>query len=144
MDQMTVPCNRFDAANGMERSTSFGFTDNSWIAQSQGGHLEVSEGAAKNINLVRGLEVLSINQFGARTWHELVGEAVVGDPDGRVAAAAARLGNDIKAVVPTLRDAVSIPPPRVVYTRPSSCPNATTVTEEAVCDNPQLLKLLQY
>ena len=70
-----------------------GFTDNTWIVQSPGGRLEISDGAARHVNLVRGLEVMSSEQFGdPGTWSGLVSEALAGDPDGRVAAAAAGLG----------------------------------------------------
>ena len=53
----------------------------------------MSDGAARHVNLVRGFEVMSSERFGdPLAWRELVGEALAGDRDGRVAAAAARLG----------------------------------------------------
>ena len=83
----------WDAANGTERLMIVGFTDNTWIVRSSRGELEISEGAARHVNLVRGLEVISSEQFDdPRMWSELVSEALAGDPDGKVAAAAAGLG----------------------------------------------------
>ena len=83
----------WDAASGAERSMFVGFADNTWIVQSPGGQFYLSEGAAGNVNLVRGLEVMPSDRLGgALAWDELVREALAGDPDGRVAAAAAGLG----------------------------------------------------
>ena len=70
-----------------------GFADNTWIVQSPGGQFYRSEGAAVHVNLVRGLEVMPSDRLGgALAWDELVREALAGDPDGRVAAAAAGSG----------------------------------------------------
>ncbi len=64
-----------------------------WIVQSPGGQFYRSEGAAVHVNLVRGLEVMPSDRLGgALAWDELVREALAGDPDGRVAAAAAGPG----------------------------------------------------
>ena len=42
------------------------------------------------MNLVRGLEIMPSDRLGGPlAWDELVREALAGDPDGRVAAAAA-------------------------------------------------------
>ena len=53
----------WDAASGRERLKIVGFTDNAWIVQSPDGRLEISEGAARHLNLVRGLEVMSSEHF---------------------------------------------------------------------------------
>ena len=61
-----------------------------WIVQSPGGQFYRSESAAVNVNLVRGLEIMPSDRLGGPlAWDELVREALAGDPDGRVAAAAA-------------------------------------------------------
>ena len=75
---------------GGRLGTLIGFTDNTWIVQSPGGQFYRSEGAAVHVNLVRGLEVMPSDRLGgALAWDELAREALAGDPDGRVAAAAA-------------------------------------------------------
>ncbi len=82
-----------DAENGTERLMIVGFTDNAWIVRPSGGELELSEGAARHVNLVRGLEVMSSAQFDdPRIWSELVSAALAGGPDGKAAAAADGLG----------------------------------------------------
>ena len=62
-----------------------------WIVQSPGGQFYRSESAAVNVNLVRGFEALSVDDrvSDALFRPDLVREALAGDPDGRVAAAAA-------------------------------------------------------
>ena len=84
----------WDAASGAERSMFVGFTDNTWIVQSPGGQYYLSEGGARHLNLVRVLEALSVDDrvYDALFRPDLVREALAGDPDGRVAAAAAGLG----------------------------------------------------
>ena len=67
-----------------------GFADNTWIVLTPEGFFNASEGAAVHVNLVRGLEVMPSDRLGgALAWDELAREALAGDPDGRVAAAAA-------------------------------------------------------
>ena len=56
-----------------------------------GGFFNASEGGARHLNLVRGLEALSVDDrvYDALFRPDLVREALAGDPDGKVAAAAA-------------------------------------------------------
>ena len=54
------------------------------------GFFNASEGGARHLNLVRGLDALSVDDrvYDALFRPDLVREALAGDPDGRVAAAA--------------------------------------------------------
>ena len=80
----------WDIATGRELALFATFTDGSWIVLTPEGFFNASEGGARHLNLVRGLEVLSVDQvYDALFRPDLVREALAGDPDGRVAAAAA-------------------------------------------------------
>ena len=83
------------------------FKDGAWIVMTPEGFFNASEGAGKHLNLVRGFETLSIDQvYNALYRPDLVREALAGDPDGKVLAAAANL--DLEKVV------ASGMPPRIV------------------------------
>ena len=82
----------WDIATGRELALFATFADGSWIVLTPEGFFNASEGGARHLNLVRGLEALSVDQvYDALFRPDLVREALAGDPDGRVAAAAARL-----------------------------------------------------
>ena len=96
-----------DASTGRARAEFLSFSDGSWIVRTPEGFFNASEGGAKHLNLVRGFDVLSIDQVHDALYRpDLVREALAGDPDGKVAAAAARL--DLGKVV------ASGLPPRIV------------------------------
>ena len=82
----------WDIATGRELALFATFADGSWIVMTPEGFFNASKGGARHLNLVRGLEALSVDQvYDALFRPDLVREALAGDPDGRVAAAAARL-----------------------------------------------------
>ncbi|MDE0347368.1 MAG: caspase family protein, partial [Boseongicola sp.] len=81
-----------DARTGAEVAQFVSFADGSWVALTPEGFFNASEGAARNLHLSNGLETLSLDQFHDALYRpDLVREALAGDPDGKVAAAAARL-----------------------------------------------------
>ena len=81
----------WDIATGRELATFAAFADGSWIVLTPEGFFNASEGGARHLNLVRGFEALSVDDrvYDALFRPDLVREALAGDPDGRVAAAAA-------------------------------------------------------
>ncbi|MCY4140692.1 MAG: WD40 repeat domain-containing protein, partial [Rhodobacteraceae bacterium] len=86
------------------------FADGSWIVLTPEGFFNASEDGARHLHLVRGSEVLSVDQvYDALFRPDLVREAMAGDPDGKVAEAAARLDLD-KVLASGL-------PPRVIEVR---------------------------
>ena len=90
----------WDAATGRETVALSAFTDGSRIVLTPEGFFDASEGGAEHLNLVRGLDVMSIDQvYDALYRPDLVREALAGDPEGKVAAAAAEL--DLDKVVAT-------------------------------------------
>ena len=80
----------WDVATGRELAV---FADGSWIVLTPEGFFNASKGGARHLNLVRGLEALSVDDrvYDALFRRDLVREALAGDPDGSVAAAAAIL-----------------------------------------------------
>lgn len=96
-----------NAFTGQGRAEFIVFGDGSWIVLTPEGFFNASEGAAGHLSLVRGLESLSIDQvYDALYRPDLVREALAGDPEGKVAAAAAIL--NLEEVV------ASGLPPRIV------------------------------
>nr|WP_319383290.1 SH3 domain-containing protein [uncultured Roseibium sp.] len=88
----------WDIDNGDELAKFITFKDGSWIVMTPEGFFNASEGGAKHINVVRGLEVFSVDQvYDALYRPDLVREALAGDPDGKVAAAAAEL--DLEKII---------------------------------------------
>ena len=70
--------------------TLVGFADGSWIVLTPEGFFNASEGGARHVNLVRGSRG-AFRRSGLDALFrlgDLVREALAGDPDGRVAAAA--------------------------------------------------------
>ena len=85
----------WDVTTGRELAHLSAFEDGSWIVLTPEGFFNASEGGARHLNLVRGLEVLSVDQvYDALFRPDLVREALAGDPGGKVAAAAAELDLD--------------------------------------------------
>ena len=82
----------WNARTGGAAAQFVSFADGSWVALTPEGFFNASEGAARNLHLSNGLETLSLDQFHDALYRpDLVREALAGDPDGKVAAAAARL-----------------------------------------------------
>lgn len=85
----------WDVATGRERAQFVSFSDGSWVVMTPEGFFNASEDGARHINVVRGLEAISVDQvYDALFRPDLVREALAGDPDGKVAAAAAELDLD--------------------------------------------------
>ena len=96
-----------DLSTGRAHAEFLSFSDGSWIVRTPEGFFNASEGGAKHLILVRGFDTLSIDQVHDALYRpDLVREALAGDPDGKVAAAAAKL--DLGKVV------ASGLPPRIV------------------------------
>ena len=74
------------------------FSDSEWTVVTPEGFFDHSPGAADRLSIRRGAEVLNIDQlYDALYRPDLVQEALAGDPDGTVAAAAAKL--DLRKVL---------------------------------------------
>ncbi|MCK1386638.1 caspase family protein [Bradyrhizobium sp. 21] len=83
----------WDATTGQERVKIVAFDDDSWLTITPEGFFDASSPkAAQNLNVARGLEVSSIDQFYNQLYRpDLVREKLAGDPQGKVREAAARL-----------------------------------------------------
>ena len=100
----------WDAATGRELALLAEFNDGSELVLTPEGFFDETGGGSRNLHLVRGLESVTVDQvYDALYRPDLVREALAGDPDGKLAAAAARL--DLGKVV------ASGLPPRVVGLR---------------------------
>ncbi|MCT4656645.1 MAG: caspase family protein [Cohaesibacter sp.] len=86
----------WNLGSGKEQVKFISFKDGSWISMTPEGFFNASSPeAAKNINVVRGLEVYSVNNFYDVLYRpDLVAAALAGDPDGLVASAAKNLNLD--------------------------------------------------
>ncbi|MCK1389036.1 caspase family protein [Bradyrhizobium sp. 21] len=86
----------WDAKTGTLLATIFSFADGQWIALTPEGFFEASSrSVTNNLNVVRGLNVSSIDQvYDALYRPDLVREKLAGDPKGKVREAAARLDLD--------------------------------------------------
>ncbi len=75
--------------SGEEVLKLLGFTDGTWIAMTPEGFFNVSDfNAARQLNVVRGFDVLSLDGFHSTLFRpDLVREALFGDPEGKVKAA---------------------------------------------------------
>ena len=90
----------WDAGTGRELALIGNFDDGAWVALTPEGFFSASEGGADHLHLVGGLDVVSIRQVHDALYRpELVREALAGDPNGRVVAAATEL--DLGKVVAT-------------------------------------------
>ncbi|MGE0285358.1 MAG: caspase family protein [Bradyrhizobium sp.] len=112
----------WDIATGTERVSLIFFQDGSWLTITPEGFFDASSpSAAQNMNIVRGLEVSSVDQvYNALYRPDLVREKLAGDPNGKVKAAAALL--DLNKVM------VSGVAPKVAIISPSS--GSTSSTDE--------------
>jgi WD40 repeat protein len=86
----------WEVATGRLLVSNINFSNGEWISISPEGFFDASSPkAAQNLNVVRGLEVSSIDQvYNALYRPDLVREKLAGDPDGKVKAAAAKLDLD--------------------------------------------------
>jgi WD40 repeat protein len=110
-----------DVSTGLLIGTAVSFDNDEWIFLTPEGFFDASANGAKYLNVVRGLEVYSIDQF-YDTLHrpDLVQQKLAGDPQGLVKAAAAKLDLD--------KVATSGGTPSVSIANPSS----TTVSDAQV------------
>ena len=100
----------WDVATGRTLVLLRAFADGSRIALTPEGFFNASEGGARHLYLVRGLDTMPLDQvYDALYRPDLVHEALAGDPEDKVAAAAAEL--DLEKVV------ASGLPPRVLELR---------------------------
>ena len=82
----------WDVATGRELALLARFNDGSRLVLTPEGFFDETGGGARHLNLVRGLESMTIDQvYDALYRPDLVREALAGDPDGKVAEAAATL-----------------------------------------------------
>ena len=82
----------WDAATGRELALFSAFGDGSRIALTPEGFFSASDGGARHLHLVRGFETMPLEQlYDALYRPDLVREALAGDPNGKVAEAAAKL-----------------------------------------------------
>ena len=85
----------WDTSTGREVAQLVSFPGGSWIALTAEGFFNASGGAAEHLYLSNGSETVSIDQvYDALYRPDLVREALAGDPEGKVAAAAERLNLD--------------------------------------------------
>nr|WP_319383291.1 caspase family protein [uncultured Roseibium sp.] len=84
--------------NGEELLRFYLFADGEWLAISPEGFFNGSDKGAKRVNVVRGGNVFPIDSFFDALYRpDLVREALAGDLDGKVAAAAAQL--DLEKII---------------------------------------------
>lgn len=85
----------WDVSSGRKAVQFASFSDGSWVALTAEGFFNASGGAARHLRLSNGTETISLDQvYDALYRPDLVREALAGDPDGKVAAAAERLDLD--------------------------------------------------
>lgn len=120
----------WDAATGRELVQFVSFTDGSWVAITPEGFFNASGDGPKHINVVRGLEVFSVDQvYDALFRPDLVREALVGDPNGKVAAAAAELNLE-KIIEGGFPPRLSLVSPEAEETIPGDGSGTSSVTVE--------------
>jgi WD40 repeat protein len=82
----------WDVATGQQLVSLLGGREGEWLAITSEGFFAASLNGAKFFSVVRGLEVLSIEQFYQVLYRpDLVQEKLAGDPNGKVSEAAAKL-----------------------------------------------------
>ncbi len=85
----------FDIGRDIEIARFMSFPDGEWAVVTPDGFFNTSPNGAKRLNLVRGTDVISIDQvYNALYRPDLVAEALAGDPQGKVREAAAKLDLD--------------------------------------------------
>ncbi|WP_020181491.1 caspase family protein [Methylopila sp. M107] len=83
------------------------FSDSSWVTVTPEGFFFGSPEGMKNLNVIRGLDVYSIDQVKQELYRpDLVREKLAGDPDGKVREAAARL--DLNEILDSGRTPLAI------------------------------------
>jgi|SRR5579872_5317678 len=84
----------WNSASGDVLVSMISFADGEWLTVTPEGFFDASSPkAAENLNVIRGLEVYSIDQFRDALYRpDLVKAKIAGDSDGLVKAAAAKLG----------------------------------------------------
>jgi WD40 repeat protein len=108
----------WDAASGKLLVSSVPLQGGEWVTITSEGFFDASLNGAKSLNVVRGLESYSIDQFyDALHRPDLVREKLAGDPQGKVREAAAKL--DLSKAV------ASGSAPRVSIVAPASGTTAT-------------------
>lgn len=108
----------WDAYSGSLKATLLSFVDGEWLTITPEGFFDASSPkAARNLTVVRGLEVYSIDQvYDAMFRPDLVREKLAGDPNGKVRDAAAKLdltkviasGGAPKVAITSHKDGTSI------------------------------------
>jgi len=121
----------WDVETGTELAKMVSFKDGSWLTITPEGFFDASSPeAARNLNIVRGLEVSSVEQvYNALYRPDLVREKLAGDPNGKVKAAAAQL--DLEKVM------ASGSAPRMTIISPASGSSSQTdqvVVEATIAD----------
>ena len=82
----------YDAQTGALLTRSFAFNGGDWLTTTPQGFFQASANGGQNVVAVRGLETYAIDQLYQALYRpDLVQANLAGDPDGKVAAAAARL-----------------------------------------------------
>jgi WD40 repeat protein/uncharacterized caspase-like protein len=117
----------WEARSGRLLMSSINFPDKSWVTITPEGFFDASDtgSGARNLNVVRGLEVSSIDQvYNALYRPDLVREKLAGDPDGKVKAAAAKL--DLNKVM------ASGSAPKVAITSPTA--GSSSATDEVAVE----------
>ena len=121
----------WDIETGTELAKMVSFKDGSWLTITPEGFFDASSPeAARNLSIVRGLEVFSVEQVYDSLYRpDLVREKFAGDPNGKVKAAAAQL--DLEKVT------ASGMAPRVAIISPVSGTSSQTdqvVVEATIAD----------
>lgn len=118
-------------SDGKELASFIAFTDSEWVVITPEGFFNASPGGAKYLNVVKGLDVISIDQvYDALYRPDLVKEALAGDPDGKVKAAAEALDLE-KVIASGLPPAVKMVSP-VVVELGGAAPDASKASGEVV------------
>ena len=121
----------WETATGKLLVSSLGLPGNEWITLTPEGFFDASSPkAARNLNVVRGLDISSIDQvYNALYRPDLVREKLAGDPNGKVRAAAAQL--DLAKVM------ASGAAPKVAITSPASGSSSVDEVEVQASVNDQ-------
>jgi WD40 repeat protein len=83
---------RLWSGSGEPLTASFASKDGEWVTITPEGFFDASTNGAKMLNVVRGLEAYSVDQFYNQLYRpDLVREKLAGDPNGKVKEAAAKL-----------------------------------------------------
>ena len=109
----------FDTDSGTLLASTMIGPDGEWVTITPEGFFDASPGGGKYLSIVRGMEILSIDQLYQVLYRpDLVREKLAGDPQKLVATAAAKL--DLNSAM------ASGAPPRVAITSPATGASAPT------------------